>query len=632
MLVQGSAMSVEAVVRRFFRSCSEVTYIFSSPIGVSLTEGQGRLYSNHRYREEPQVMRAYPGWAHFLPKSYTILREGYSKRDGVHDILAGLTVGIVAFPLAMAFAIASGVTPQQGLFTAIIAGFLISALGGSRYQIGGPTGAFVVIIYGIVQRHGYDGLVVATLMAGGILILLGIFRIGTLIKYIPYPVTTGFTAGIALIIAASQVKDFLGLHLDKVPADFLGKVAAFSKTIDTVSPYSIAVGLGSLAVILLFRRFAPRIPGPIVAVILSSAVVWAFHLPVDTIGTRFGAIPNMLPAPHWPEVHLSMVRELLPDAFTIALLAAIESLLCAVVADGMSGDRHRSNLELVAQGTASIVSVMFSGIPATGAIARTATNIRSGAFSPLAGIWHAVFVLLFMFSLAPLVSSIPLTCLAAILFVVAWNMSEIGHFIALFRAPRSDIAVLLATFLLTVLVDLNLAVQVGVVMAALLFMRRMAEVTELRAVEIDEELEDDRNRDPDATSTKRLPPSCEVYEIDGPFFFGVADKLKDTLTIMERPPAVLLLRLRRVPAVDATGLHALDEFAAKCRRQGTVVVLSEVGAQPLKALTRSGLDEAIGPQNVHATFRDAQRRAWELVTAKRPAAEARKMPREAPAP
>ena len=578
-------------------------------------------------------MRLYPGWAHFLPKSYTVLREGYTKRNALHDLLAGLTVGIVAFPLAMAFAIASGVSPQQGLFTAIVGGFLISFLGGSRFQVGGPTGAFVVIIYGIVQRHGYDGLIIATLMAGAILIVLGVSRIGTLIKYIPYPVTTGFTSGIALIIASSQVKDFLGLNLDKVPAEFLEKVGAFSRTIGSVNPDAVAVGVGSLALIVLFRRFAPRIPGPIVAVAVSAAVVWGFHLPVETIGSRFGAIPNMLPAPHWPAVSLHTVRQLMPDALTIALLAGIESLLCAVVADGMTGDRHRSNGELVAQGTANIVSVMFSGIPATGAIARTATSIKSGAFSPVAGMLHAGFVLLFMFFLGPLVSLIPLACLAAILFLVAWDMSEVGHFIALFKAPRSDIIVLVATFGLTVLVDLNVAVQAGVVMAALLFMRRMAEVTELRAtIDTEDAPEEERDGDPEATRTKRLPPSCEVYEIDGPFFFGVADRLKDTLTYLVRRPVVFLLRMRRVPAVDATGLHALEEFAAKCRHQGTVLLLSEVSSQPARAIRRSRLDTKIGEQNIHPTFRGAQQRAWEIVTHAKPGAEPRKAARETPVP
>jgi len=575
-------------------------------------------------------MRTYSGWAHYLPKSFTILREGYSATYLGKDLVAGLTVGIVAFPLAMAFAIASGVGPERGLFTAIVAGFLISALGGSRYQVGGPTGAFVVILYGIVQRHGYDGLVIATIMAGAMLIVFGLVRLGTLIQYIPYPVTTGFTSGIALIIFTSQVKDFFGLRIDKVPAEFIGKVETFAKYAGTFNPSALAVGVGSLLVILLTRRYAPRIPGPIVAVALASLVVWAFKLPVETIGSRFGAIPATLPAPAWPAFTLAGARDLIPDAFTIALLAGIESLLCAVVADGMTGDRHRSNTELVAQGAANIASVLFGGIAATGAIARTATSIKSGAATPVAGMLHAAFLALFMWTFAPLVSLIPLPTLAAILFVVAWTMSEIGHFVSLLRAPKSDVAVLLATFGLTVLVDLNLAVQVGVVLAALLFMRRMAEVTELRTAGLlngEANLTDGGEDDPEATRLKRIPPETEVYEIDGPFFFGVADRIKDTLSELERPPKIFILRMRRVPAVDATGLHALEEFHYKCKRQGTLLVLAGVAAQPLKALRHIGLDRVIGEENIHTDMTSALRRAWGFLVGPRPPRERWSAPR-----
>lgn len=537
-----------------------------------------------------------PAW---LPRAVTFWRRGYGPHDFWADLAAGVTVGVVAVPLAMAFAIASGLPPERGLFTAVVAGFLIALLSGSRFQIGGPTGAFVVIVAGVVARHGYEGLQIATLLAGGILVLMGLFRFGALIKFIPYPVVTGFTSGIALVIFSTQVRDFLGLRLAALPADFAAQWRAYAGAAGTWNPATLAVGGGALAAILLIRRYRPRIPGPIVAVVGASLAVWALGLPVETIGTRFGGIPNLLPAPALPAITLDKVRLLLPDAVTIALLAAIESLLCAVVADGMTGERHHSNTELVAQGLANVGAMLFGGLPATGALARTATSIKAGARSPLAGVLHAVTLLAILMAAAPLAVHIPLAALAAILIVAAWNMSEVDHFRHLLRAPRSDVLVMLATFGLTVAIDLTVAVQVGIVLAALLFMRRMSEVTRVGAPRWLHEEGEAWQEDPDALDYKDVPAGVEVYEINGPFFFGVADRLKDTLVNLEPAPPVFILRLRRVPAIDATGLQALEEFHAKCRRQGSVLVLSGVNAQPRRALRRIGLLARIGPEHVH---------------------------------
>lgn len=560
---------------------------------------------------------------HYLPKSLVCVREGYTKQTLLHDLLAGLTVGIIALPLAMAFGIAS--IPQSaidsanaagrvisppavGLFTAVVAGFLISALGGSRVQIGGPTGAFIVIVYSIAAKHGYDGLALATLMAGVIIIIMGLARFGAMIKFIPYPVTTGFTAGIAVIIFSSQLKDFFGLQIAAVPVDFVEKLRSLGEHWETWNAPTLAIGAGSLAILILLRRFAPRVPGAIVAVIAASLAVSMLHLPVETIGTRFGGIPNHLPIPQLPRFDFAMVKSLIPEATTIAMLAAIESLLSAVVADGMTGGRHKADCELVAQGVANIGSVLFGGIPATGAIARTAANVKSGARTPLAGMIHAVTLLLIMLTAAPLAKAIPLATLAAILMLVAWNMSEIDHFRNLLRAPRGDIAVLLTTFGLTVFTDLTIAVGVGMVLAAMLFMKRMADVSGVSAITNEMKDTDDALEiagDPNAVWTVDVPPGVEIYEINGPFFFGVADKLKDTLNQLERPPRVFILRMRRVPAIDASGLHALAEFHKKCKRQGTKLLLSGVHAQPLFAFVKAGFDQVIGEENMFGNIDDA---------------------------
>lgn len=580
----------------------------------------------------------------YIPKLVVCLREGYTSRRFLHDLIAGVTVAVIALPLAMALGIASVPLevaaalkaqhawlspPAMGLFTAIIAGFIISALGGSRVQIGGPTAAFIPIVAGIAAKFGYEGLATATLMAGVIVLLMGIFRFGAMIKFIPYPVTTGFTAGIAVTIAASQLKDFFGLtildasgHSAGLPADFLHKVQMLAANWRSWSWQTTAVGAGSLAVLIVMRRFVPRIPAAMVAVVLAALAVtllgadkagWAGGVggSVATIGSVFGDLPHSLPAPHLPAVSWSAARELLPSAVTIALLCAIESLLSAVVADGMTGYRHKSDCELVAQGVANIGSVFFFGLPATGAIARTVANIKSGGTTPVAGIVHAAVLLLFMFLLAPLAKAIPLASLAAILLVVAWNISEIGHFRNLLRAPRGDIAVLLTTFGLTVFTDLTIAVTVGMVIASMLFMKRMADVSGVKAItgefgNGDDEAETIGDlKDPNSLSKRHVPAGVEVYEINGPFFFGVADRLKDTLNLVERPPQVFILRMRKVPVMDATGMHAVEEFYKKCRRQGTLLLLAGVHAQPLYAFTQAGLDGVIGVENMFENLDDA---------------------------
>jgi len=538
----------------------------------------------------------------FSPKSFIVLKEGYKRSYFLPDLGASITVAIVALPLAMAFAIASGVGPEKGLYTAIVAGILISLLGGSRFQIGGPTGAFVVIVFDIVMRHGYEGLAVATLMAGALLIVMGLLRFGAIIKYIPYPVITGFTTGIALIIFTSQVKDFLGLQIDNLPAEFLPKWGSYFDAIGQTNPFSVALALVSIAIILAAKRYFPRIPGPILAVVFGAVAVAVFDIPVDTVESRFGALPSTLPSPALPAIDFELVKALVPDALTIALLAAIESLLSAVVADGMTGRSHKSDTELIAQGVANIGSVFFGGIPATGAIARTATNIKSGAQTPLSGILHGIFIALFMFLFAAWIVKVPMAVMAAILIVVSWNMSELPHFLHILRGYKSDAMVLATTFLLTVLVDLTVAVQVGIVLASLLFIKRIIEVTQIQdsrlklggfGLEAEENLDD-----PDMITKKSVPEAVEVYEIDGPFFFGVADSLKRVLETLGYTPKIFILRMRKVPVIDATGLHALEEFYARCRKQNTRFMLSGVNPNLEKLLKKSGFYAMIGEENV----------------------------------
>lgn len=538
----------------------------------------------------------------FTPKLITVLREGYSVSTLRADAIAGLTVAIVALPLAMALGIASGASPDKGLITAVIAGFLISALGGSRVQVGGPTGAFVVVIFNVIAQHGYDGLLIATFLAGIILIVAGVFRIGQMIKFIPHPVVTGFTAGIAVIIASSQVKDFLGLSMAQVPAEFLPKWQAYFAAMSSTSWTTLGVGAGALGIIVGLRKFAPKLPGFLIAVVASAVAVAVLGLPVDTVGSRFPDIPAGLPMPTFPEISLAKISAVLPSAFTIAFLAGIEALLSAVVADGMTGTRHRSNQELIGQGVANLGSALFGGLPATGAIARTATNIRSGAKTPVAGILHAVFLLLFILFATDLMAFVPMAALAAILFMVAWGMSEYERFIALLRMPNGDRAVLLLTFGLTVMVDLTVAIGVGVTLASLLFMARMAE-----AVEFDSSGEEDTDRDSeDVHQRDALPKGVEVFRITGPFFFGVAGELLDTLRRVGQSPKVIILRMRLVPLLDASGVQALEEFIEQTRIAGAQIVLSGVRAQPQSMLERVHLGPASDKLFYAADFASAQ--------------------------
>jgi SulP family sulfate permease len=538
------------------------------------------------------------------PKLVTVLREGLTVRRIGGDVLAGVIVGIVALPLAIAFAIASGVAPSQGLATAIVAGFLISALGGSRVQIGGPTGAFVVIVYGVVQRHGLDGLALATLIAGVLLVLMGLARLGTVIQFVPYPVTVGFTAGIALIIATGQIRDLLGLEIEKLPAEPLGQVFAYSEQIGSFNPYALAIGLASLAILVFGRRIAPRVPMPLVAILVPTVLMQLLDLPVETIGDRFGHVPSSLPVPTLPAFSWEQMRAVFPDGLSIALLGAIESLLSAVVADGMIGTRHRSNMELVAQGIANLASPLFGGIPATGAIARTATNVRSGGRTPIAGMVHAATLLLILLVFGRYAELIPLAALSGILLSVAWGMSEWRVFAHLFRSPRSDVIVLLATFTLTVLIDLTVAIQTGMVLAAFLFMRRMALISQtgaIRAMASEEEPRDD----PDTAARGDVPRDVEIFEVHGALFFGAASKFKDALRRVERPPRVLILLMRNVLAVDATGLRALEDVLDKARRDGTRLLLAGIHAQPLLAMERSGLLAKLGADNALPDLRSA---------------------------
>lgn len=557
-----------------------------------------------------------------LPKLATTLR-GYRRADFLGDLGAGVIVGIVALPLAIAFGIASGAPPEAGLTTAIIAGFLISALGGSRVQIGGPTGAFVVIVAGVIRQYGMDGLLVATMLAGVMLIILGVARLGGAIKFIPYPVTTGFTSGIALIIFSSQVKDLLGLELAVVPADFFAKWTAYGGAAGTVNPWAAGLALLALLIILGWPRVTRRLPAPFVALVACTLLARLAHLPVETIGDRFGAIQAGLPAPHLPRVSLDMLRHLAAPAFTIALLAAIESLLSAVVADGMIGSRHRSNMELVAQGVANLAAPLFGGIPATGAIARTATNVKNGGRTPVAGMLHAMTLLLITLFFGRWAALIPMAVLAAILVVVSYHMSEWRRFRAELRAPRSDVAVLLVTFTLTVVADLTVAVEVGLVLAAFLFMKRMSEVTNVsRVAEGFADPDDDDSADGGPAAGRVVPAGVDIYEIDGPFFFGAAESFTSAVGDVARRPRVLIIRLRRVPVIDSTGLAALRDVLERRRRAGTLVILSEVHPQVGTTLEQAGLAAALGPANLTASLDSALDRASQflgLPTGERPA-------------
>jgi SulP family sulfate permease len=512
----------------------------------------------------------------FTPKFVTVLREGYRWPDFRADVLAGLTVAIVALPLAMALGIASGASPREGLITAVVAGFLISLLGGSRVQIGGPTGAFVVIVAGVIAAHGYAGLLLAMTMAGVILIIAGYAGVGRLMRFIPMPVVTGFTAGIAVIIASSQIGDFLGLAAADPPVEFVAKWLAYLRALGTINWASAALGITALALILLLRRFVPRLSPYLVAIIVATAAAALLGLPVETVGQRFPAMPTGLPAPSLPAISFELAREVMPSAFVIAFLAGIEALLSATVADGMTGRRHRSGQELVGMGVANIASAAVGGLPATGAIARTATNIRAGGRTPVAGMTHAAFLLLFMLVAGDLLALVPMTVLAAVLLMVAWGMSESDRFVALLRVDPGERALLILTFLLTIFVDLTVAIGVGVTLAALMFMHRMSEQAGMVA--------SDATEDPKLRA--QLPADVEVFRFTGPMFFGVASEMLEGLRRLGQRPRAVILRMEGVPYVDSTGAHALETFVRQAKASGTEVWLCGLRRQPLEFLAR----------------------------------------------
>jgi SulP family sulfate permease len=544
----------------------------------------------------------------FRPKIIDTLKN-YNKALFYKDAVAGMIVGIVALPLAIAFAIASGVSPEKGLFTAIIAGFIISALGGSRVQIGGPTGAFIVVVYGIVQQFGVNGLVIATFIAGILLIIMGLARLGNVIKFIPYPLIVGFTTGIAVIIFSSQIKDFFGLKMANVPADFISKWLAYGQHFTMVNLYSLAIGAFTLFIIFLWPRVTHKVPGSLIAIIVTTLAVYFFHLHVETIGSRFGAISSSLPSPVIPAVSFATFQQLIRPAFTIAMLGSIESLLSAVVADGMIGGNHRSNTELIAQGAANICSSIFGGIPATGAIARTATNIKNGGRTPVAGIIHAITLLLILLFIGKLAALIPMATLAGILVVVAWNMSEAKSFMFILRGSKSDAAVLLTTFVLTVFIDLTVAIELGMILAAFLFMRKMMQVSSVEHADLssDETAED-------LPITDNLPEGIDVFEINGPMFFGAAYKFKDTMRVIEYPAPVLIIRMRNVPVIDATGIRVLSEVNEEMQKRGSKLILSEVTSEQVMAeLQKARLLFHIGKANVTDTFEKAIKRTNEIL-------------------
>lgn len=542
----------------------------------------------------------------FRPKLLDTLKN-YSRHQFNKDIMAGLIVGIVALPLAIAFAIASGVAPEKGLITAIIAGFIISAMGGSRVQIGGPTGAFIVIVYGIVQVHGINGLIIATFMAGIMLIIMGLARLGSVIKFIPHPLIIGFTSGIALIIFSSQMKDLLGLKMGVVPADFLDKWSSYFKNAQTTNIYAVLIAAATVAIILLWPKITHKIPGSLIALLVTTAAMHILHLPVETIGSKFGNISSSLPLPAIPDLNFNTIKNLVQPAFTIALLCGIESLLSAVVADGMIGGNHKSNMELIAQGSANIFSSLFGGIPATGAIARTATNVKNGGRTPIAGIVHAITLLAIMLFVGKWAALIPMATLAGILVVVAYNMSEWKSFISVLRGPRSDAAVLLTTFLLTVLIDLTVAIEIGMVLAVFLFMRKMIKFSDVNILPKDN---NNNANDKDAIGNYTIPKNAEVFEITGPLFFGAAYKFKDAMKFIEKPPKVLIIRMRQVPIIDATGIKTIEDVYKESKHQGTKLILSEVHSEQVKSeLKTSRLMFAIGKANITDTFVQALGRA-----------------------
>lgn len=539
----------------------------------------------------------------FIPKLFSLIREGISKETVVKDALSGVIVGIVALPLAIAFAIASGVSPEKGIVTAIIAGIIISSFGGSRVQIGGPTGAFIVIVYGIVQEFGMNGLTIATFMAGFIIIGLGLARLGNLLKFIPYSLIVGFTSGIALIIFSSQVNDFFGLHIAKVPADFFDKWQVYFEHFNKVNWYAVAIAAVTVLMTLYFQKFIKKIPGSIVAILLSTIVVKVFEIPVDTIESNFGNIPNHFSAPSLPDVDFETVKLLIAPAFAIALLGSIESLLSAVVSDSMIGGKHRSNVELIAQGAANIVSSLFGGIPATGAIARTATNVKNGGRTPIAGIVHALVLLSIMLLFAPYAKLIPLSCLAGILMVVAYHMSEWRQFKSILRGNSMDIIILLTTFFLTVIFDLVIAIEIGIVLSSFMFMKRMSESVLVENITTDtvsgEHLFDEELLD--------LPKDVLLYEINGPLFFGAARQFQETITNTHFQPKVIIIRMRYVPLIDATGYQSLKEIIKSYQKRDVKVILSGIRDTLKSDFEKNGVYAVLDAQFIVADIKEAIR-------------------------
>ena len=526
------------------------------------------------------------------PKLFEVLKD-YSRAQLIKDIISGIIVAIIALPLSIALAIASGVTPECGLYTAILAGFFISFFGGSRVQIGGPTAAFVVIIYGIVQEYGLDGLTVATIMAGIMLIIMGCCHFGSLIKYIPYTITIGFTCGIGVTLFVGQLKDFLGLNLEKVPSEFLEKLAAYGTHITSIQPVTLGVGILAIAIMLLWPMVTDKLPGSLIAILVTTLLVKFADLPVNTIGSVYGTLSSALPLPHLPNTNMDMIQQLISPAFTIAILAGIESLLSCVVSDGMIGDRHKSNAELVGQGLGNIFSGLFGGIPATGAIARTAANVKNGGRTPIAGMVHSATLLLILLVLMPYAALIPMTTLAAVLLLVAWNMCDWTAFFRLVKkAPKSDAVVLVGTFFLTVIFDLVVAIEIGVVVSALLFMKRMSEVSDVKSWKY---IEEPDVTDGEAEKLLSLPKQIRVFEISGPMFFAAADSLTEIDS--KKYTKVIIIRMRSVPALDATAMHSLHNLADRAKRKGIHLIFSHVNEQPLSVMKKDGFYDRLGSQN-----------------------------------
>lgn len=545
-----------------------------------------------------------------IPKTFTSLKN-YSVSKFTSDLIAGLTVGLVALPLAMAFAISSGVLPQAGLYCAVVAGFLISFLGGSTTQIGGPTGAFVVVVSGIIQKHGIDGLFMCTMMAGVLLVVLGVTGLGSAVKFIPRPVVIGFTNGIAVLIASTQIKDFFGIQMAKVPSEFFERMSALIGHAATFSPTSTLVASGALLLIILMARFVKKVPGSIVALFIGTAIAWFFNLPLETIETKFGGIPSGLPQLHVPAFRPELILPLLSPTLTVTMLGAIESLLSAVVADRNSGDRHNPNMELVGQGIANIFSPLFGGLPATGAIARTATNIRSGAKTPVAGMIHALTLLAILLFAAPLAKHIPLCVLAAILFVVSYNMGEWREIPEIFKLTKADIAVWLITFALTVFADLTVAVEAGMILAALLYIQKVTATTTVERV-TKEYIEEGRKH---SLQSIDVPDGVAIYRIHGPFLFGAADKLSVITDELETLPPVVVVRLRNMTAMDGTGLHALESLAETLHKSGRHLIICGMREQPLNLVGKSDFRRHIGEENISTSLEHAVARAKEILAA-----------------